>query len=228
VKLVVIGGTGLIGPKSHPARAERGKDPRKVAVAADAHARYSGAELDEHTLVPGTTRYSVRRPSMNGSRKALARTPVGAQPWRVDREALATAPRARYRVAVPRPVVASLCALSVLVASGCELAASFDRKKIPPPQAHVPMIPSNGGDHEPTPPNMAEDAGPLDGSVGDGGLDASPDAQVPADAEARPSDAATDAAISDAAVDGGSDAGSDAGEADASTDAAAAPADAGG
>jgi hypothetical protein len=120
---------------------------------------------------------------------------------------------------VPSPV-ASLSALSALFLCACELAASFDREKIPPPQAQLPDIPSPDGMGEPTPPDMAEDAG-LDGSVPslDGGSDAGSDAGQLGDAgEGGVSDAAVDAGDGghdDAGADAGGagDGGSDAGDA---------------
>ena len=131
--------------------------------------------------------------------------------WRVLACPLARPGQARYRSLVPRPAL-SLSALSVLLLCACELAASFDREKIPPPQAQLPDIPSNDGMGEPTPPNMAEDGG-LDGSVpaSDGGSDAGSAGDA---GEGGAGDAAVDAG--DAGGDGGA---SDAGPVDAGPDA---------
>ena len=50
MKIVVIGGTGLIGSKVVSKLTQLG-DPRQVVV--DPDARYSGVKLSENSLIPG-------------------------------------------------------------------------------------------------------------------------------------------------------------------------------
>jgi carboxyl-terminal processing protease len=104
-----------------------------------------------------------------------------------------------------------LCSL-LAVLQGCELVASFDRDKIPPPGVGMPGVPDD-------PARDASTPDPMDSGLPDAGMDAAVDAAAPDAGPDAGGDAGADAGATDAGQDAGADAGGDAGPADAGADA---------